>query len=129
MGLFNFGQLSRKFLIQLLLDVDIASTQSPKPTYLVQNNVCVRNYIVRICTQAALHAWVLLENRGFVFAILTDFTAAPNIISKIVLANYLQYATRPGLFHERFRLQHGQKCFEVWSDVHIRQLRKHRVLG
>lgn len=76
-------------------------------SYLMQNHVGVRDQIVRIRAEIALNTRVFLQHRGLLFAFSANFASAPDIISQIMLAHYLQHAARPRLLNEGFRLQHS----------------------
>lgn len=75
----------------------------------MQHHIRVGDQIMWIRAEIALNTRVFLQHRRLLFAFSTRFASAPNIISQIMLTDYLHYPTRPGLLNEGFRFQHDKK--------------------
>lgn len=72
----------------------------------MEHYIGVRNDVVWKRAQITLNTRVSLQHRGLLLAVTAIFTSTPNIISQIMLSDYLHHPARSGLLHKRFRFQH-----------------------
>src|SRR5438046_1370208 len=81
---------------------------SQEATYLMQNNIGVRDNVVRYLQQRTTTLKLLLQRSFDILDIAhpTSETATANILTKIVLANYLQNVTPLRLTDESLLPQH-----------------------